>query len=96
MGERGRIRAERIQVGDHQVDRLDAVGFHVGQVIDLGPVGQDPAVQLGMQGHHPVSEDGREPGEGLGVGHGQAGVAQGSGRTSTGHEVPAQVGQARG
>jgi hypothetical protein len=71
--ERCRVGPEGIGVDHHEVERLDAVRLHVGTVIGVGGIGQDPAVDAGVQRHHPVTEDGREPGQLGGVGDGKAG-----------------------
>ncbi len=63
---------------------------HVGLVVGVAAVGEDPAVDLGVQGDHPVPEDGGEPGEVGDVGDGEVGLAQGGGRAPAGDEVPAQ------
>ncbi len=52
----GRIGAEGIEVADHQIDEADALPLEVGQMVGLGPVGQDPAVDGGVQGLDPPAE----------------------------------------
>ena len=66
------------------------MGVEVGLVGWVGPVGQDAAVEAGVQGHHPVAEHGRRPGVVGGVGGGQAGCSQGPGRAPAGDQRPAQ------
>ena len=56
-----RVRGERVQVRDHEVDGVDAVGLQVGQVLGLGAVGQDPAVDLGVEGLDPPPSISGEP-----------------------------------
>ncbi len=57
---------------------------------------QDAAVDLGVQGLHPAVEHLGEAGEVGDIAHGQAGVAQGLGRTSCRHEVHAMGGERLG
>ena len=52
----GGVRRERVEVRHHEVDGLDAVGRQVVEVLGLGAVGQDPAVDLGVQGLDPPAE----------------------------------------
>ena len=75
-----RLGAERVEVRHHEVDRVDAVLGHVGLVVGVAAVGEDPAVHLRVQRDDPVAEDGREAGELGDVGDGEAGVAQAPGR----------------
>ena len=50
---------ERVEVGHHEVERLDAVLGHVLLVVGVAPVGEDPAVHLRVEGDHAVAEDRR-------------------------------------
>ena len=43
---------ERVKVDHQQVDHLDAMGFHRGQVLGIVAQRQKPAMHLGMQGLH--------------------------------------------
>ncbi len=63
MLEGGGVGAEGIEVGDDQVDGLDAVGGHLRLVIGVVSIGEDPSMHLGVQGDHAVAQDGREAGE---------------------------------
>ncbi len=92
----GRVRGERVQVRDHQVDGVDAVGLQVGQVLGLGAVGQDPAVDLGVEGLDPSAQHLGRAGD---LGHldvGDAGLAQRRRRVAAGHQLPPQVREALG
>ena len=91
-----RIRRERVEVDDHEIDRLDAVMLHVGDVLGVGRVGEDPAVDLRMQGDHTMAENRGEPGQLRDVGDGDTGVADGSGGTAARHQVPPQLVQGSG
>ena len=53
-------------------------------------VGEDAAVHLRVQGHHPVAEDRAEPGELGHVGDRHARLAQGRGGAAARHQVPAR------
>ena len=88
--------AERVEVRHDEVDRLDAVLGHVGLVVGVAAVGEDAAVHLRVQGHHPVAEDRRRAGEVGHVGDGEAGVAQGLGRAAAGDQVPAEAAEPAG
>ena len=96
VGEVGGVGAERVQVADQQVDALDAVGLHVGPVPGVVAIGQQPAVDLGVQRHDPVAEDGRGAGELGHVGDRDPGLGDGRCRPPAGDQVPAGVGQAPG
>ena len=41
---------ERIEIADDEIDRLDPLAFELGQVLRLRAVGEDPAVDLRVQG----------------------------------------------
>jgi hypothetical protein len=61
-----RVRLERVEVHHHQVDRLDAMGRHVGDVGGFRRIGQQATMNPRVQRDHPVVEDGGKSGE---VGH---------------------------
>ena len=86
--ERRGIGTKGIEVGHHEVDRIDAVGGHVCLMIRVAPVGEDPAVHLRVQGDDAVAEDCREPGEVGHVGNREVGIAQGLGGAAAGDQVP--------
>ncbi len=50
------LAGERVEVGHDQVDRGDVPGLEVGHVVGVRPIGQDPAVDLGVQGLDPAPE----------------------------------------
>ena len=85
------IGRERVQVDHHEVDRLDAVMGHVGDVLGVGGVGEDPAVDLGVQRDDPVAEDRRQSGELRDIRDGDACVGDGPGRAAARHERPPQL-----
>src|SRR5581483_1970316 len=87
---------EGVEVADHQIDGLDALGLQVGQVLGLGAVGQDAAVDLGVEGLHPPAQHLGGAGDGLHLGVGDAGLGQGSGRAPAGEELESQGGEAGG
>ena len=67
-----RLGLERIQVGDDEVERLDAVLLHVRLVFGIGRNRQDATVDVWVQGDNTVSQDRREAREFGDVGRGQA------------------------
>ncbi len=88
--------AEGVQVGHDEGERLDLVGLEVGLVLGVGGVGEDPAVDLRVEGGHPVAEDRRVAGDLLGAGHGDPGLGDGRRRAPAGDERPAGVDEAAG
>jgi len=66
--------AERVEVGDDQVERLDAQVTQLSHVVGVAGVSQDPGVDGGMQGLDPAVKALGEPGEVLDLGHRHAGV----------------------
>ena len=96
VGEVGDVDAERVDVDHHEVERLDALGGHVGLVGGVGGIGEDAAVHLGVQRHDPVPEDRVEPRQLGQVGHVQPGVAQRGGGAARRHQVDAELGQLAG
>jgi hypothetical protein len=85
-----RLGHERVEVAHHDVDGDDPLGLQVGQVVGLAPVGQDPAVEPGVQRLHPSAEHLRALRQTFDGDDGQAGVSQGRGRPSAGHQIPPQ------
>jgi hypothetical protein len=92
----GGVRGEGIQVGHHEVDGADAVRLEVSHVLGLGAVGQDPAMDLGVQGLDPSAQHLGRAGDLCHLGVRDAGCGEGGGGVATGHELPAEVGQAVG
>ena len=86
-----RIAGERVQAGDDEGDRLDAVVLEVAAVIRVVGVGEDPAVDDRVKGHDPMAEDGREPGELGDVGDRHAGLPDGARRPATRQQPPAEL-----
>ena len=81
---------------DHEVDAVDAVRLEVGQVLGLGAVGQDAAVDLGVKGLDPAPQ---HLWRARHVGHlavGDTGFTQLGRRIAAGHQLPAQIGQTLG
>jgi hypothetical protein len=87
---------KRIQVRDDEVDRLDVVGVQVCPVPGIVPVGQDAAMDLGMEGDHPVTQDGGVASEVGDVGDRQPCVGQGPRGAARGDQIPAEVREASG
>ena len=88
-----RVRGEGIEVAGHEVDQADVLALEIGQVIGLGPVGQDAAVDDRVEGLHPAAQHLRRPGQ---VGHldvGDARGGQGRRRPAARHQLPTQVDQ---
>ena len=80
---------ERVEVRHDEVERADAVGRHVVVVGRLRTVSEDPAVDLRVQGHDAVVEDGRDPGDVVDRGHRNAGVGDRLGGAARRHELHA-------
>ncbi len=59
---------------------------HVGDVLGIGRVGEDAAVDLRVQRHDPMTENRRESGEFSDVGDGHTRIRDGSGGSTTRHE----------
>ena len=87
---------EGVQIHHHQVDRIDAVLFHLGLMGGIGSVGQDAAVNLGVERHHPMSQQGRITRVVGQVGHRPTGGLQRGRCPSTGQELPSGLGQSGG
>ena len=90
------VRGERVQVGDHQVDGLDPIRLQVRQVLGLGAIGQDPAVDLRVEGLDPAAEHlGRARHRGhLDVRDTRLGQCRR--RVPARHKLPAEAGQPTG
>ena len=89
------IGGERVQVAHHEIDRLDAVLGHVGAVLGLGRIGQQPAVDLRVQGDDAVIEDRRHARELGEIGDRRAGLGDRLGGAAAADDAPAQLVQAR-
>ncbi len=89
-----RIRAERIQVDDDEIDRLDAVGVHVGPMIVERGIGEDPAVDLRMERDHSMAEDRRHARQLDHVGDLDPGVGDRRRGTAARNQLPAEFAQA--
>ena len=90
------VRRERVQVRHHQVDGLDAVGLQVVEVLGLGSVGEDAAVDLRVQGLDPPPEHLGRAGD---LGHlnvGDARLGELGRRVAARHQLPTQIRQALG
>ncbi len=85
------LRLERVEVDHHEIDGLDAVLRHVGDVLGIGRVGQDSAVDLRVQGDHPVFEDGRQTGQLGDIGDRHTRVGDRSRGTAARHEAPSEL-----
>ena len=83
----GDRRLERVEVDDHQVDRLDALGLQRGEVVGDVAAGEDAAVQLGVERLDPAAEDLGLAGVGRDLGHLQAGLDQCRARAAAGQQV---------
>ena len=92
----GGVGAERVEVAHHQVDEADALALEVGQVLGLGPVGQDPAVDGGVEGLHPAAQHLGRAGEDGHLDVVDTGLGQGGRGAAARDQLPAQVGQALG
>ena len=81
---------ERVEVDDDERDRLDPVGRHVGPVLGLGRVGEQPAVDLRVERDDAVVEDRRNAGQFGDVGDGHARVGDRLGGPAARHDPPAK------
>ena len=89
-----RLLAERVQVDDHEGDRLDAELLEVTSMVGIVGVGQDAAVHLRVQRDHSMAEDGREA-RALGdVGDRNPRLGDRSGGPAARQQIPPQVVQA--
>ncbi len=87
---------ERVEVHGHEVDRLDAEALEVGHVGRVVPVGQQPPVQLRVQGDHAVAQHLGRPGDLLDRAVGDALSGQHPGGAAARDQVPAELDQALG
>ena len=83
-----RVRGERVQVDDDEVDGVDAVFGHVGLVGRVRRIGEQPAVHLRVQRDDAVIEDGRQPGEVGEIGDRHAGLGDGFGGPAAADDPP--------
>ena len=82
---------ERIEVADHEVERLDTETLEIGAMTLLGAVGEDPAVNLRVQRHNPVLEHLGRTGDVLDLRNGNTGVGNRLRGPARAHELVAQV-----
>src|SRR3990172_9508340 len=73
---------KRIEVDYHQLKGFEAVTLEIFPVILLGRVGQDPTMNLGVEGLDPSSKDLRRTGDVGNSRHFNAGFLEGAGRTA--------------
>ena len=85
------VRGEGIEVADHEIDRLDVVRCQVSEVLGLGAIGQDPAVDLRMQGLDPSPEHLRARGDGRHIDVGDARLDERSRRLPAGDELDTEL-----
>ena len=91
-----RVRGEGVEVAHHQVDEADAQALQGVEVVGLGPVGQDAAVDDRVEGLDPAAQHLGGAGQ---LGHldvVDAGLGQGRRGAAARDQLPAQVGQAPG
>ncbi len=85
-----RFRAEWVEAGDHEIDRDDAVLVQLSQVLGFGTIGEDAAVNLGVQRlDTPPEHLGRTRDRGD-VGVGDALLGQELRRVAAGDQLPAE------
>ena len=85
------VNVERIQPGDDQRDRFDAVFLQVPLVIRVVGVGEDAAVDQRVKCHNSVAEDRGEAGELGNVGDRNTCLADGPRRATTRDQLPAEL-----
>ena len=86
----GGVRGEGVEVDDDQVDPFDAVGLQVGQMLGLGPIGEDAAVDLWVEGLDPAAQHLGRTRHLRHLAVCDAGLAQLGRRVPAGHQLPAQ------
>src|SRR5699024_7707142 len=87
---------EGIEVDHHQVEGGDVVLGELGTVRFEPLIGEDAAVDAGVEGLHASVEDLGEAGDGLDLGDGDAGLVDGGGGRSGRDDLGAAVGQRTG
>ena len=85
---------ERIEIDDHEIDRLDTVLAHHG-IVDAAPR-ENAAMHFRVQGLHPPLHHLGHPGMAGDVTHVEAGVAQGLCRAAGGEQAVAGLDQGSG
>ncbi len=92
----GGVGGERIEIRHHQVDGIDPEGRQVVEMLGLGAVGEDPAVDLGVEGLDPPTEHLGRAGHLCHLDVGDVGLAQRGRRVAAGDQLPAQFREALG
>ncbi len=87
----GGIRREGIEIDDDEVDGVDPVGLEVGPVRGLGAVGQDAAVDLGVQGLDAAAQHLGRAGHLGDLGVRDAGLPERGRRVPAGDQLPTEV-----
>ena len=92
----GGIGGERIEVAHHQVDEADAEAIEGIEMIGLGPVGQNAAVDDRVEGLDPAAQHFRGTGQISHLEVWDTGVGQGGRSAAARHQLPPQFGQSAG
>ena len=85
-----RVSVEGVEVDDDELDRLDAVSGEIVSVRLVVDVGEDPTMDLRVQRHDAMAEDGREAGEFGDISDGEPGVGDRPCRAPARQKVPAE------
>jgi len=83
-----RLGRERIEVHDHERNRLDAEPCEVGAMRRIIEVGQDPAVDGRMQRDDAMAENRLEPRDGCDVGDVDPSIGERAGRAAARQNRP--------
>ena len=81
---------EGVEVHHHHSDGRDPLGLEIRLMGRIGSLGQDAAMDAGVQGFHPAAQDFRGAGVLRHLGDGQASCRQGCCRTAAGNELVAR------
>jgi len=88
--------AERIEVDDHQVDRVNRQLVQLAHMVRVGAHREQPAVDLGVQGLDPAVQAFGESGHVRNTGHLKPGLFQLGGGSASRHQLIIQFGQGAG
>ncbi len=89
----GGVGAEGVEVAHHEVDRLHALRLEIGHVLVVAGVGEDPGVDLGVEGLHQPPGHLREAGHLGDLGDVDVCLGERSRRPAARHQLPTEAGQ---
>ena len=85
------VDVERVQPGDDEGDRFDAVVLQIPLMVGVVGVGEDAAVDERMKGYHSMAEDRGESGELGHLGDRNTGLPDGPRRPATREQLPSEL-----